>query len=661
MTLRTKTIEYTFPASGVTGSLASATRLNFGAITLDIPETTSRTFKCVYGVVNVYSACTAGGQQITAGIVGAQLGAVAFADVTLDIQPAGTAPFGENMAGAVFHSDFTSYFNNNFGAGSTQTCGMGVKFTGPITANICPKLVITYEYDDSAAVHVKTVKIPCEGYSGALPVSSTEIGTREVPLMNTFCPEYNKVFKNLWFEIATAEEDRGALFALSMSLDAEVAVTDGNHVRTLSTSNDANTYFFNWVRNDIDTTVTHSVKLRGNGATNFYNPTVVLGATYIFTASLTSSSLNSLVIPMKTYDNGDPTATNPVIFNSTFWVEEPNPILVQSAIFAQFAMNQSAIGLSSAQLDVPTFSICTQSIRTYTTPYLAGAPALHGFPCIMQRFDNNALKGNGGFVLSRGKNSISGTIYHSGNAGTGWSYHGAILYVNYTSDIAARGIGGHNRTTKWLYLSSSNADPVGVVSVATVAGPTRVPSISEPYWWINSVGCVSMLTAQNNSTTIQAKYLLGESYGAGTFFLSPVWCDMGFTTSRFMSYATDLTSFSYRWPQEIDSARVNFTTSRKIVLNPTINSIASYAAAELYMTSHNITFATTGSVRGYSGTGAGISVAVFNANTLEFITSGTTIVGGTYALTGYDSVYPVFSEARQDITHLGRSDNFFLT
>jgi len=49
--LRTKTIEYAFQSRNG-AALAAATRYDFGAITLYIPETTSRTFRSV--IVKVF-------------------------------------------------------------------------------------------------------------------------------------------------------------------------------------------------------------------------------------------------------------------------------------------------------------------------------------------------------------------------------------------------------------------------------------------------------------------------------------------------------------------------------------------------------------------------------------------------------------------------------
>lgn len=657
MTLYTKTVEYVF--TSVSGTLAATTRNNYAAITITLPETTSRTFKSVYAVVLPYSACTAAGQNLTGVTIGTKLGAAAFTDITLAIDPQTTSNWGANLFQGSFIADVTQDFINNFGSGATQTCQLGVQFNGVPTINISAKLVITYEYTSTDTTQVKTVRIPLDGYSGALPTSLTQIGSAsEIPNLSTFCPESSKSFKTTWFEIETAEEDRGANFSLTMSLDAEAAVVDGLHSRSLSTSNDGNVYAYYWRRDDMSTTAAHKINLAGKSSTNFYNPTVLLCATYTYDASATTSSLNSLAIPMDRFDTANSnTASDRASFLSKVWIEEPNPALVQSAIFAYMVPTINMLGATNSQNDIPAMMIGKQSARTYTIPYLLGGPHVSGGPCIQQRGDSGGVQG-AGISLFRGLNPISASVYHTGNPDAPWSFHGAILYLNYTSDIAVAGIGAHNRTVKWGYLQSTYCAG-GTTVLAYKTNPSRIPSFSGQSWFVSAAGAVSSLHngGGNSPVHLQASYRSDELFGSGSFLLGST---VDTPDVKYQRYPIGISSLVRRWSQDTDSSRIALHSSRSLYLSTTNPSFVQ-GHNELWVTQHDIFFSVTGTVRGYTGTGSGILVTCHNANTYELLASASTAAGGQYSLSWYDSATQVFTEARQDGTHLGRSDNFFLT
>jgi hypothetical protein len=74
-------------------------------------------------------------------------------------------------------------------------------------------------------------------------------------------------------------------------------------------------------------------------------------------------------------------------------------------------------------------------------------------------------------------------------------------------------------------------------------------------------------------------------------------------------------------------------------------------------TYHGITFTASGNVINYTGDGSGITVTVHRSDTGEKIATATTAIGGAYTVTEvFDTNITHFSEARQDGTHLGRSD-----
>ena len=254
MTIRSKSIEYVFPQ--YTTVLASATRYDFGVMTLYIPETASRVFRSVIIEVTCMDTVTIA-TSMTANLIGIKLGAVAFEDNsnTVTITNSGEQVKYHFMRGA------TSYFATNFGAAGSQTCQVGVSFTGPTTINHTAKLTITYEFDDSGVdTRIKTVRISFDSGTGALTASLAEIGTNQVPLLDTFLPEASKVYRDMFFVIEGNEFAAGTVdFQHACSLDAEAEVLDGLHEQGLQSSC---WWRRIWKRTDMTTNVVHAFKMR---------------------------------------------------------------------------------------------------------------------------------------------------------------------------------------------------------------------------------------------------------------------------------------------------------------------------------------------------------------------------------------------------------------
>src|SRR6185369_4429841 len=101
----------------LTAGLAVATRNDFAAITLAVPENTSRTFRSV--IVHVFCRDNQNAStSLTSWLIGIKLGAAAFDDVTTTFTMTASGVSEDYY----FKRDVTAYFNTNFGAGTTQTC-----------------------------------------------------------------------------------------------------------------------------------------------------------------------------------------------------------------------------------------------------------------------------------------------------------------------------------------------------------------------------------------------------------------------------------------------------------------------------------------------------------------------------------------------------------
>ena len=188
MATRLNTVEYSV-ASTVT-ALAPTNNAGGGttteaAVTVDIPENTSRTFLSVFVVTSCrdVSAATVTRSSIASHMVGVGIDAVADSDTTTTLAYTDTG----DQASYLWVEDVTAYFVTNY-TGTSHTVGLRFSYTDSNLANRCSlsnlsqKIVLTYQYDDSAQdTRVKTVRLPIQSYSDALPTTETEWGTNQIP------------------------------------------------------------------------------------------------------------------------------------------------------------------------------------------------------------------------------------------------------------------------------------------------------------------------------------------------------------------------------------------------------------------------------------------------------------------------------------------------
>ena len=632
MTVRTKTIEYAF--TQYVTSLASATRYDFGAITIYIPETTSRNFRSVVVEVTCMDNVTIAA-SMTANLLGIKLGAVAFTDTSHTVTITNS---GEQVA-YHFQIDVAAYFNTNFGSGSSQTCQVGVMFTGPSTINHTAKLIITYDYDDAATTRIKTVRIPLDSGTGALTASLAEIGTNQVPLLNTYLPEASKTFRDMFFQIEGNEDAAGTTdFQHACSLDAEAEVLDGLHEQGLQSSR---WWRRIWKRTDMTTSAVHAFKMRvtnvAGGTCNHLS--IVLVVTYEYDHSASTSIINSIAMPfcVAPAETSGIAAGDKDTIQVKFFIEEPTTItLVQSGIMLNW-LNDAASDLAV---------LCgTQSARTYTDPasvYCGGISCTH-------RIDSGGGAGVG-ITLARGEVTFTISVYSS----VANVRHGAVdgvLLLNYTSGKHASGDGVHNHTIIWaLHVKNAN---LNLVQLATVQ-----PQIPESNYWVTQMGYVAYAnkdtTGINNQAVCSLEAERGAGEGPASGFEILGWPEWGYTDleSGVCVFAKDCSKYFDRHIGEVDTGRLVVEASRSWALKV----FKSVCASQLYITYHVIPYTVAGTVSGYTGDGSGIAVSVHRADTHEKVMELTTAAGGGFTGTWFDNVVALYAHCRQDATHVGRSE-----
>lgn len=635
MAIRLKTVEYALEQN--TATVASTVTRTFATRTIHIPEITSRSFKSVILVLGVQD--TPGPNSVSNVTMGVQLAAVAVEDVTV---LSGTNNSGEAI-GYVWTRDCTSYFEANFGAGTSQTFIATLTVTGTSTNNASAKLVITYEFDDAAAATLlKTVRIPIEANTAALTIAFTPVGgsVDNIPDLSTFLPETGKVYRSIQIETWVNENRNSASAAVILSYrhDGVTSIDDAAHTHTLASSR-------NILRiDDITATLntgavsTLEAKVDSQSATfDCIAPVIVV--TYEYDASSTRV-INSLLVPM----------TNPMFVHGTttddkerlvgdLWIQEPGTItLVQSGFL--FATNFNAS---------TTFDCRAGAQPSRTFVFISGSSVTCGGAEWGRRVDSGAA-GGAGITVARGFNEFSVDLFvHLALDVTGMS---AVLVLNYTSDVATDGPESHNKS---IVHRQAMYDPA-VTRKTLTAASAITPAIPEADYWISNVMLQQMMSwggiAQIDTWEhVTAEIQSGESVGAGWVPVANFTQFGDGEVGYFLQWAK-CTDIWHRTANELDSKRISLQAQRDW----------HYSAYPLGFTQswlvynyHSISLIKNGQVDGYVGDGSGIPVKVFMADSNEYVATATTIAGGSFSFTWFDDTLDMFATAVEDATHLGRS------
>lgn len=641
MAIVTNTVEYVFDTR--TTSLTAATRYDFSSLTLYIPENTSRTFLSAEVEISIRDTATASGVYVASPMIGIKLGATAFDDSTETIGNYNEFNIS-NPQTFIFTRDVTTYFNSNFGSGTSQTCQVGVQFANMGTINITAKLILTYSFDDSAqTTRIKTVRIPMDGATGNLTNTLTELGTNQVPLLDTFLPESTKTYRNIWFEISGNERSTTTTdFTLGLALDSESEVNDGNHEQA---QNGSPWYKFIWVRNSMTTSSAHAFKIRTTVTDRMNLANVMLYVTYEYDHSASTSIMNSLVIPLQCQSSpiGRTTSSSRTKVFKKFFIQENNISLKQSGIIGTLHhFDNDTIGNLYLKCG-------NQSYRTYTpefgTTFAESYVGMHNY---IQRIDSGGAQG-AGITLSRGENTFTLETYTTGNYAA--SYNSYCLYLNYTSDKMSGGANSHNHSICHTISKVKRFNDYGETTADSI-------DIPETNFYVTSVG-LEMPTNKSDTDgshfSLAAELLANEggNDGYGWTTLSAVGGQGSRQACQLVLYC-DVSDKFQRHMLDPDERRLAIESSRRYLFS---GPVVFMMGARMWITYHTQTYTIGGYVTGYSGGGSGIEVRAYLEDTREHVTTATTVAGGGFTATWYDNTKNIFCEAIQDSTRKGRSIN----
>lgn len=618
-------------------TLGTATRHDFGAVTLYIPES-SPVFLSVVVEVTVRDAFSAA-RNWTGWRIGIKLGAVAFTDT--DYTPNAQSNTSDHETFRFIH-DVTGYFTANW-SGTSMTSQVGVAFATSVADNvnnITAKIRITYQYDDSSGTHIKTVRIPIQGELGFLPTSKTEIGcsgasaapANQIPALDTFLPEGSKTIRQAWIEVFA--NDAGSPAATNFNAFYEIDSAGEATRATLVQTNATATWFKDiWIYDTSthSTASAHSFNARSSLASRLQCMGAVLHVTYEYDPS-SATHLNSILVVLSKglqLDIPATTSASADVQGLELWVEEPTTItLVQSGVYIE-------VGSDFAT----TFRVFagTQAERSY----VFGNLVYSGPQPVIHRCD----QGTGPWSLARGYNKVLLTNY----ATTVQTAHvnQVMAIVNYTSGRAAAGPRAHNHSTYWFGASYPTSGTLGVNRSVTAASQ-RWPSLANRYF-LNNFAMqtrVRQPTAQV-SGTYALKLNSGELQGAG---YDPMF--VYFTTDTelcSMPAAVDITGQFNQTDQS--SGKMDVETARDLDIKLVQTSMLE---ANYLLTHHEITFSVAGTLS--SGT-VGATVQAINTYDNKIAGSAVSTGGGAFDVTVYDSANQHYAVCESTGPLDGRSAN----
>lgn len=633
MTIRTKT--QTFPFDTLTTTLASATTHTFATRTIFIPETSSRTILeavLVFGVMDA-QATAFSTTAITAGVT---LGAAAISNQAFTTSP--PANSGEHKT-LVLTRDVTAYFVTNFGAGASQTCGCTYINTGGTTVNISARLVITYSWDDAAQVtRIKSARIPLESTTAGLTATLANVGSLQIPNLDTYLEEAGKTYRDIWFEIEGNDYSLGPTNdpTLNFRIDAGgVTHSTGAFFTDLASARSFR-YIWNIGTGGFTTNATHDLQMSAStitAAATFNHLSVFLCVNYEYNHSTSTRSTNSITLFGKPVAfpgaNAAADETRTVI---EFYIEEPGTItLKQSAV----QLHYTAQGAVTVTLDIGA-----QAERTYTDAALLYC----GETSLMQRIDGGSPLG-AAITLARGKNTllINSRIGTVGTNPTGFNF---VLHLNYSSDISSQGDGAHNHTTYWHIADQYTGSGTGFRTIAALSAV----SIPETNYYINNLasvvkGVLGFANNPNGVLSVDAEINSGEPIGDG-------WTDANlcyFAAEGELgqwNFATDIGAVFKKYPTE--PSNLDIEASRRWRIN---SSHSAYASLGLMVTYHTITSTIAGNVSGFAGT---VTISA-HKSTGEKIAETTRAGDGAFSIKWYDNTGQIRLDARGSTSGNGSS------
>lgn len=632
MATRQKTIEFCSQTDAT--SLTAATNRD-KTITVYIPETVVA-FRSVRlmatFVVNATTASTP-----TAMTIGCQLGAGSMDTASLGNSVANS---GERY-GYRLVRDMTSRFTSDWsGTSMTVTCRINIGTS--VTANHGFKISITYDYDDTATTHIKTVRIPIESTRASLTTSAQTLGgaTAIPALKNGYFPEASVTIRNAVVELFGSELSSAAVATLTMDYGGASSTACW-----LSTNTTINSDCFVHAMYDITSqALTSATALNATSTTTtgrFNNIGGWILVTYEYAPGSSTTIYNSLLLGA--FDTagwmGGTTSGDADSWGRDIMIAEPGTI----------TMKESAVMLTFIDSGAFTCNVAVGSQTNTAFTVSAGGVQCCNYS-LVHRIDAGGAKGTAGMTLARGRNEYKATVY-SGTSQAGWNLAG-VLILNYTSDKSSQGVGAHAQS-RLLHIMNT----VGTTATINTSS-SKAPAIPETDYWLVGA-CVELTATSLNSASgaqsVQAERGAGEGEGLGweTLYVGQYRADNECMTQFVCGAARRAWK---RHPNDQDSSRMDIETARsfRVDTNP-----ASGVGLGLWYTYHSITFTVGGDI--IDSDAGTVDIALHRSSDGELLDTTSRSGDGAFSFTWHDNTENVYVVSKDASGNGGRSTDGLAT
>lgn len=635
MATREKTITFAFPMT--TALVADAIVTNLTQHTIYIPEA-SPTFTSVFVKIGFQDVVTATGGTIGEHRVGLRLGAAAYTTFT---ETDDLVNSGENMGGVIAPIDFTSHFNTNW-SGTSMTCDLQVYFdqtTGTTLGmnNVTAEVTITYTFDDAAATQIKTVRIPMESLTGALPtVANSNFGTNQIPQLTGaggMLPEVGVTIRDWYIIIEGNEINNNTTTDFTLSANIDSGTATAFRIQEAALASDR---YCRWIYKPAvpNTAAAHNFQLWSSVANKCHHMTATLVVTYEFTLAGTTRTLNSILLPIEVGSPlGSTTLADASRFSRELVISELGVItLKQSGFRINFNCNGGVTTLN--------FRAGAQSARAYSS---AGNVVCGGY-ALQHRVDSGAA-GGVGVTLGRGKNTI--TIDGFSTGGIVATNISGYLILNYESDYSP-----NNAHT--VFKSRYAWDALGNFNNRVTGASFAIPETN--YWLMSAGFClIAWQATLAGAFSLDIELGAGEGKGGGysDIYTDGIMGDSEMSCCELWMRGRDVFK---RCPQDADTDRANIETARDYRIFFTAN----YAKGLIqFATYHSHMWHVAGNISGHNpAIPTQARLMRDNGTSPDECMQILTMPAGTTAFdfTVYDNTLTYYVSFFQENGRVGRSD-----
>jgi hypothetical protein len=614
--------------------------------TLYFPEVTgARGFNSVVLILS-WSNNEISGAGVVYQWASARLGANAFSSIltnAIDISDSGE----QNAVTISF--DLTSLFNAQFGSGANQTLDFQYVFPLSVTAsvpaqpgiiNICGYLMIDRYYDDSNNTIIKTVPIPIHSNIIALDGTLREFGSDDIPALDTYLAESNKVYRNIGFVLTGNSTAVGTTDSyLDISLEDDVLYTFGKHEGALQSG-----IFFmvTWVKNDLVTNAVHKFKAKCDEYSTGGKYTMLAPVLYVTYEYNRANSTRLTIGRFEGFNNFSQngwmgaTSGNRQKLKLEILIPEDNPTFLRigslnnTIIFAGSTANVHYEDDADTSFAFTNATLCGGMNLLINKK--TGITFAKGFNYIYLHH----WTGTEGNIFM---NSWINIINYSCDKPSAYSEtkQRMKLMECYLSKAATTGTSGEMANCEFMDFSTSNYNNPPILWQIILAA---ISTFYQLLYGKRNVGHFS----GNDGWELLYTLAFGN---VGEQGIMNFWfCDYGL----FKRYADDpdtrridpsTAGWSMKWYQNMNSLSRQFF---------------------FLWTQHKILAAIEGTISGYAGDGSAIPLVVRRddinmvGGSKEHILTGASTIGGIINLDYYDENADLVIDARQDATHVGRAE-----